>query len=99
MRMLRAGQLDRQTRRVTTGWVAAVAVCGATLAVVPMLGGGATPARAQAAHCPWMKRSLSADERARELVAAMNLDQKIAMLSQSQPIWQHYGVAGYVPAQ
>ena len=29
----------------------------------------------------------------------MNIDQKIAMLSQAQPIWAHYGAAGYVPGQ
>jgi beta-glucosidase len=29
----------------------------------------------------------------------MDIDQKIAMLAQAQPIWSHYGVAGYVPGQ
>jgi beta-glucosidase len=46
-----------------------------------------------------MNASLSPEQRTRELVAAMNIDQKIAMLAQAQPIWEHYGVAGYVPGQ
>ena len=29
----------------------------------------------------------------------MNIDQKIAMLAQAQPVWAHYGAAGYVPGQ
>ncbi len=46
-----------------------------------------------------MNTALSPDQRANELVSAMNLDQKLAMLSQSQPIFAHYGTAGYIPAQ
>jgi beta-glucosidase len=99
MEMLREGRSAGQARRLATRWAASAAVCGATLAIVPMLGASASPARAQAVRCPWMQRSLSADRRARELVAAMSVDQKIAMLSQSQPIWRHYGAAGYVAAQ
>ena len=29
----------------------------------------------------------------------MTIDQKIAMLSQAQPVWAHYGAAGFVPGQ
>jgi beta-glucosidase len=46
-----------------------------------------------------MNTALSAQQRAAQLVAAMTLDQKIAMLSQAQPVWEHYGAAGYVPGQ
>ena len=46
-----------------------------------------------------MNAKLSANQRAHELVSAMTIDQKIAMLSQAQPLYAHYGAAGYVPAQ
>lgn len=71
----------------------------ATLALGPVLSGPTGVARAAAAQCPWMNTALSPLERANELVAAMNIDQKLAMLSQAQPIWAHYGAAGYIPAQ
>src|SRR2546421_1669240 len=75
------------------------AVCGG-LTLIPLLAaGGAAPAGAQSPQCPWMNTSLSPEQRAQELVAAMNIDQKIAMLAQSEPIWEHYGVAGYIPGQ
>jgi beta-glucosidase len=61
--------------------------------------GGSAPARGAVAGCPWMSTGLSPSQRAGELVAAMNIDQKLAMLSQAQPIWAHYGAAGYIPAQ
>jgi beta-glucosidase len=46
-----------------------------------------------------MNSKLSPNQRAQRLVSAMTLDQKIAMLSQSQPVWAHYGAAGFVPGQ
>jgi beta-glucosidase len=46
-----------------------------------------------------MNPKLSANQRARELVKAMTIDQKIAMLSQAQPVDAHYGAAGFVPGQ
>jgi beta-glucosidase len=55
--------------------------------------------RAAGPQCPWMNASLAPPQRAAELVAAMNIDQKIAMLSQPQPADVHYGAAGYVPGQ
>jgi beta-glucosidase len=58
----------------------------------------AAPASA-APSCPWMNTKLSANQRAHKLVSAMTVDQKIAMLSQSQPVWTHYGAAGFVPGQ
>src|SRR2546421_11587914 len=73
--------------------LAALAAAAALLAAAP-----AALAPAQSSpQCSWMNTSLSPDERAAKLVAAMNIDQKIAMLAQSQPVWAHYGVAGYVP--
>src|SRR2546423_7405224 len=50
-------------------------------------------------NCPWMNRSLSSDDRAQMLLAKMTLAQKDQLLYQSQPVWAHYGVAGYIPAQ
>ena len=44
----------------------------------------AAPASA-APSCPWTNPKLSANHRAHELVSAMTIDQKIAMLSQAQP--------------
>ena len=66
---------------------------GLVLAVVITTPAGAAPS------CPWMNAKLSAKQRAHELVSAMTIDQKIAMLSQAQPLYAHYGAAGYVPAQ
>jgi beta-glucosidase len=75
------------------------ALCTGLVAIVLAAGGGAAPAIAQSAQCPWMNTKLSAEQRAQRLVSAMSIDQKIAMLSQAQPVWAHYGVAGYVPGQ
>ncbi len=68
--------------------LAAVIVVGA--------GSGHTTA-ARAAACPWVGSSASPDARAHQVVAAMTLDEKIAMVHQPDPIWTHYGVAGYIP--
>jgi beta-glucosidase len=76
-----------------------VVIAAAALMVIVTVGGGAERARGAMASCPWMNTALSPGTRAGELVAAMNVDQKLAMLSQSQPIWAHYGAAGYIPAQ
>jgi hypothetical protein len=46
-----------------------------------------------------MNTALTPEQRATELVSAMSIDQKIAMLSQAQPVWAHYGAAGYIPGQ
>src|SRR3954447_16650890 len=73
------------------------ALCVAAAAIAAAL---TTQAPAQSSpQCPWMSRSLSPEERATKLVAAMTVDQKIQMLYQAQPVWAHYGVAGYVPGQ
>src|SRR4051794_3670723 len=65
-------------------------------AAAPTLTGTAGPA-AQAASCPWMSTHKSPDERARELVGAMTLDQKIAELY-GRGDFRHYGAANYIPA-
>jgi beta-glucosidase len=76
-----------------------VALSAALVLAGLLAGGGAAPARAQSAQCPWMNTSLTTEQRVQQLVTAMTLDQKIAMLSQAQPVWAHYGAAGYVPGQ
>jgi beta-glucosidase len=77
-------------------WVVGAAFALLMTATFP---GAAERARGASAPCPWMNTALSAGQRADELVATMSLDQKLAMLSQSQPLWAHYGAAGYIPAQ
>src|SRR5947209_457506 len=75
-----------------------LAALGASAVLLATVAVALAPAQSSP-QCPWMNTSLSPDQRAAKLVAAMNIDQKIAMLAQSQPIWAHYGVAGYVPGQ
>jgi beta-glucosidase len=57
------------------------------------------PPASAAPSCRWMNTKLPANQRTHELVAAMTIDQKIAMLSQSQPVWAHYGAAGFISGQ
>ncbi|MFA5786125.1 MAG: glycoside hydrolase family 3 C-terminal domain-containing protein [Actinomycetota bacterium] len=66
-------------------------VCGA--AVVPV-GLPARPARA--AECPWMETSKSPEQRARELLAAMTIDDKINMVGEDYYYFYPYGGAGYI---
>jgi beta-glucosidase len=80
-------------------FVCAVLVAVISLAVVSELGAATPLARAATTQCPWMNTSLSPEQRASELAAVMSIDQKIAMLSQAQPIYEHYGAAGYIPGQ
>src|SRR5436305_5032261 len=55
-------------------------------------------ASAQASACAaWMDAHKSPDQRAHALVAKMSIDDKIAMVHQAQPVWSHYGAAGYIP--
>src|SRR3954451_967111 len=58
-----------------------------------------TAAKAQAPACPWMDAKKSPGERAQMLVKAMSIDQKIQMVHQNQPIWAHFGAAGYIAGQ
>ncbi len=60
---------------------------------------GGVGSASAASPCPWMNTSLSPSRRAHELVPAMSIDQKIAMLSQAQPLWAHFGAAGFIPGQ
>ena len=56
------------------------------------------PTTAKAATaCPWMDAKKSPNERAQELVKAMSIDDEIQMVHQAQPVWAHYGAAGYIP--
>ncbi|MGA9857945.1 MAG: glycoside hydrolase family 3 C-terminal domain-containing protein [Solirubrobacteraceae bacterium] len=61
-------------------------------------GSPGAPATARAASCPWMNASLSPDTRARMLLGAMTLSDKIAMVHQPEPDGFHYGAAGWIPA-
>jgi len=71
--------------------VAAVAVtAGALLAAVPPV------AHADAPACAWMDATESPDTRAAQLVGAMSLDDKIAMVHGAGSLY--YGVAGHIPA-
>src|SRR3954466_7847247 len=56
-----------------------------------------TRAQAQANPCAaWMDATKSSNERAQALLSKMSLDDKLKMVSQNQPIWAHYGAAGYI---
>src|SRR5579859_8183706 len=55
-------------------------------------------ANAGAAPCPWMNRSLVPAVRARLLLGAMTLSDKIAMTYQRYPLDYHFGAAGWIPA-
>jgi beta-glucosidase len=58
---------------------------------------GAPIQSARAAGCAWMRPHQSAAARATELLKAMTLTEKITMVHQAEPIWEHYGAAGYIP--
>jgi beta-glucosidase len=70
----------------------ALAMAAVTPAVVHTSGSAA-----QAAGCRWMDRHKSADQRARELVRAMTLDQKVAELY-GRGDFTYYGTANDIPA-
>ncbi|MEA2422694.1 MAG: beta-glucosidase, partial [Thermoleophilaceae bacterium] len=75
-----------------------VALITTVLALAPTSSGPApTPAQAQTPACPWMDASKPTEQRIDELLAKMSIDDKIQMVHQPQPIWQHYGAAGYIP--
>src|SRR3954470_8959779 len=82
----------RSSPVVRLSLIAGLAAGVLTPALLP--GAGAT---ARAAACPWMDRHKSADVRARELVKAMTLDQKISELY-GRGDFQHYGAANSIPA-
>src|SRR3954467_3492426 len=82
----------RSSPVVRLSLIAGLAAGVLTPALLP--GTGAT---ARAAACPWMDRHKSADVRARELVKAMTLDQKISELY-GRGDFQHYGAANSIPA-
>ena len=67
-------------------------ILGAAVAI----GAGSAPS-AHAQGCPWVGSSASPDARAHQVLAQMTLDEKLAMIRQRDPVWSHYGVAGYIP--
>src|SRR4051794_5879622 len=71
----------------------------ALLATLTVAGAGQTTATAQSADpacAAWMDPTKSPNERAQNLLSKMSLDDKLQMVSQNQPIWAHYGAAGYI---
>jgi beta-glucosidase len=89
--------INRGRRLVMAAWVL-LSVSGWAVAG-RVTSAGAGRVTTAASSCPWMNPSLSASRRAHELVSAMSIDQKIAMLSQAQPLWAHFGAAGFIPGQ
>src|SRR3954454_17351750 len=71
----------------------------ALLATLVALGAGRPqPARAQADACAaWMDTSKTPTQRAEALLAKMSIDDKLQMVRQPDPVWAHYGAAGWIP--
>lgn len=72
----------------------------ALLAVLTAIGAGTSDrASAQAAEtcAAWMDTSKSPDQRAQALLSMMSLDDKLQMVRQPDPVWAHYGAAGWIP--
>ena len=78
-------------KRLALFALAMSALAPAAIALVP---GSAGAARSQ---CPWLHGSATPGQRAHAVLKRMTLDDKIAMVHQPDPIWTHYGVAGYIP--
>jgi beta-glucosidase len=76
---------------------AAVVILAALAAVAGAARSDQAHAQTPAACAAWMDASKSPDARAHALVAHMSIDDKITMVHQAQPIWAHYGAAGYIP--
>jgi beta-glucosidase len=85
-----------RVRRVRRRWLVIAATCAlisASLAYVPTM-----TASADTVQCPWLDASQTPDQRTNELVAAMTLDDKIAMVHGTEPTMGYYGTAGHVAA-
>jgi beta-glucosidase len=50
----------------------------------------------QTACAAWMDTAKSPEQRAQALLSKMSLDDKLQMVSQNEPIWAHFGAAGYI---
>ncbi|MFL5822740.1 MAG: beta-glucosidase family protein [Solirubrobacteraceae bacterium] len=72
----------------------AIMLAATALAVVVF---GSDSAGAVKSKCPWLRGRATPTQRAHAVLRAMTLDDKIAMVHQPDPIWSHYGVAGYIP--
>ena len=84
-------------RRRTPSRRLAAATAVVALGVAPlMVAVPGRPAAAAAAGCPWMDIGKTAEQRARELVAAMTLEQEIGLLYGRGPL-KHYGAADDIP--
>ncbi|MDN4174153.1 glycoside hydrolase family 3 C-terminal domain-containing protein [Nocardioides sp. SOB77] len=88
------------TRRLRTVLATVVAVAAAGVATLAPVTSGGGAAQAAADPCAaWMDRGKSADQRARALVRAMDLEQKLHMVTFDDPPWfLYYGTAGHVGA-
>jgi beta-glucosidase len=75
----------------------AAALLTALISVAVALATQQPPTAHAATACPWMDAKKSPNERAQELVKAMSIDDEIQMVHQAQPVWAHYGAAGYIP--
>ncbi|MEA2409663.1 MAG: beta-glucosidase [Thermoleophilaceae bacterium] len=69
----------------------------AIVSVAAAVGVPRASAQAPTACAAWMDAKKSPDERAHALVAKMSIDDKIQMVHQADPIWSHFGAAGYIP--
>src|SRR5437868_1535239 len=79
------------SRPLAAALITALVAIAAALATQP-------PQAARAATaCPWMDATKTPDQRASELVKAMSIDDEIQMVHQAQPVWGHFGAAGYIP--
>jgi beta-glucosidase len=75
----------------------AAALITALVAIAAALATQPPQAARAATACPWMDATKTPDQRASELVKAMSIDDEIQMVHQAQPVWGHFGAAGYIP--
>ena len=72
----------------------------ALLAVLVAIGGTRSePAKAQAdpTCAAWMDPAKPVEQRVQALLSKMSLDDKLQMVRQPDPVWAHYGAAGWIP--
>jgi beta-glucosidase len=73
----------------------------ALLALITAIGATASGNNASAqtadACAAWMDTSKTPDQRAQALLQKMSLDDKLQMVRQPDPVWAHYGAAGWIP--
>jgi beta-glucosidase len=74
-----------------------LAALAAIIATVAAIVAPVAPRPATGARCPWLNSSLSPDQRAHELLAAMTIDDRIAMVHQPDRTFIHSRAGGYIP--